>query len=100
MREYFISRCSAVGSAPVSGLNHHARRRFFGKCRNPLKTLTFSALPIAENSANSRSDHMFDHLQKNLIILPFRGVAKVVSRIVRVQTTDFKSKILKNAEIP
>ena len=30
----------------------------------------------------------------------FRGVAKVVSRQFRVQTTDFKSKILKNAQIP
>ena len=48
-----------------------------------MKTLTFSALPNVEKSSISRSDHMFDHLQKNLIILPFRGVAKVVSRIVR-----------------
>ena len=48
-----------------------------------MKTLTFSALPNVEKSLNLRSDHMFDHLQKNLIILPFRGVAKVVSRIVR-----------------
>ena len=44
-----------------------------------MKTLTFSALPNAENSAKS----WFDHLQKNLIFLPYRGVAKVVSRIVR-----------------
>ena len=66
-----------------SGLNHHARRRIFEKSRKPLKTLTFSALPNVEKSSIPRSDHMFDHLQKNLIILPFRGVAKVVSRIVR-----------------
>ena len=66
-----------------SGHHHRSRRRFFGKCRKPLKTLTFSALPIAENSLNLWSDHMFDHLQKNRIFLPFRGVAKVVSRIVR-----------------
>ena len=59
-----ITRCSAVGSAPVSGLNHHARRRIFEKSRNPLKTLTFSALPNVEKSSISRSDHMFDHLQK------------------------------------
>jgi hypothetical protein len=32
--------------------------------------------------------------------LDYRGVAKVVSRQFRVQTTDFKYKILKNAEIP
>ena len=79
----YKSRCSAAGSAPVSGLNHHARRRIFEKSRKPLKTLTFSALPNVEKSSIPRSDHMFDHLQKNLIILPFRGVAKVVSRIVR-----------------
>ena len=72
-----------LGRALRSGLNHRSRRRFFGKSRKPLKTLTFSALPNAENSANSWSDHMFDHLQKNLIFLPYRGVAKVVSRIVR-----------------
>ena len=78
-----ISRCSAVGSAPVSGHNHRSRRRIFEKSRKPLKTLTFSALPNVEKSSIPRSDHMFDHLQKNLIILPFRGVAKVVSRIVR-----------------
>ena len=80
---FYQSRCSAGGSAPVSGLNHHARRRIFEKSRKPLKTLTFSALPNVEKSSIPRSDHMFDHLQKNLIILPFRGVAKVVSRIVR-----------------
>ena len=78
-----FSRCSAVGSAPVSGLNHRSRRRIFEKSRKPLKTLTFSALPNVEKSSISRSDHMFDHLQKNSIFLPFRGVAKVVSRIVR-----------------
>ena len=72
-----------LGSALGSGLNHRSRRSFFGKCRKPLKTLTFSALPNVEKSSIPRSDHMFDHLQKNLIILPFRGVAKVVSRIVR-----------------
>ena len=77
------SRRSAAGSAQRSGHHHRSRRRFFGKCRKPLKTLTFSALPIAENSLNLWSDHMFDHLQKNRIFLPFRGVAKVVSRIVR-----------------
>ena len=71
------------GIALGSGHHHRSRRRFFGKCRKPLKTLTFSALPIAENSLNLWSDHMFDHLQKNRIFLPFRGVAKVVSRIVR-----------------
>ena len=83
---YFIgmaTRCSAAGSAPVSGLNHRSRRRIFEKSRKPPQTLTFSALPNVEKSSISRSDHMFDHLQKNLIILPFRGVAKVVSRIVR-----------------
>ena len=48
-----------------------------------MKTLTFSALPNVEKSLNLRSDHMFDHLQKNRIFLPHRGVAKVVSRIVR-----------------
>ena len=78
-----VSRRSEGGIAPVSGHHHRSRRRFFGKCRKPLKTLTFSALPIAENSLNLWSDHMFDHLQKNRIFLPFRGVAKVVSRIVR-----------------
>ncbi len=78
-----FSRCSAVGSAPVSGLNHHARRIIFVKSRKPLKTLTFSALPNVEKSAILWSDHMFDHLQKNRIFLPHRGVAKVVSRIVR-----------------
>ena len=67
----------------ASGLNHHARRRIFEKSRKPPQTLTFSALPNAEKSSIPRSDHMFDHLQKNLIFLPFRGVAKVVSRIVR-----------------
>ena len=77
------SRRSAVGSAQRSGLNHRFRRRIFEKSRNPLKTLTFSALPNVEKSSIPRSDHMFDHLQKNLIFLPFRGVAKVVSRIVR-----------------
>ena len=77
------SRCSAAGSAHGSGLNHRARRRFFEKSRKPLKTLTFSALPNVEKSLNLRSDHMFDHLQKNRIFLPHRGVAKVVSRIVR-----------------
>ena len=66
-----------------SGHNHRSRRRIFEKSRKPLKTLTFSALPNVEKSSIPRSDHMFDHLQKNLIILPFRGVAKVVSRIVR-----------------
>ena len=83
VRLHIQSRCSAVGSAHGSGHHHRSRRRFFGKCRKPLKTLTFSALPIAENSLNLWSDHMFDHLQKNRIFLPFRGVAKVVSRIVR-----------------
>ena len=78
-----ISRCSAGGSAPVSGLNHRSRRRIFEKSRKPLKTLTFSALPNVEKSSIPRSDHMFDHLQKNRIFLPHRGVAKVVSRIVR-----------------
>ena len=71
------------GSALGSGLNHRSRRRIFEKSRKPLKTLTFSALPNVEKSSISRSDHMFDHLQKNSIFLPFRGVAKVVSRIVR-----------------
>ena len=63
-----ISRCSAVGSAPVSGLNHRSRRRIFEKSRKPLKTLTFSALPNVEKSSNLRSDHMFDHLQKNIVL--------------------------------
>ena len=72
-----------LGRALRSGLNHRSRRGFFEKSRNPLKTLTFSALPNVEKSPNLRSDHMFDHLQKNRIFLPFRGVAKVVSRIVR-----------------
>ena len=66
-----------------SGLNHRSRCRIFEKSRKPLKTLTFSALPNVEKSLNLRSDHMFDHLQKNSIFLPHRGVAKVVSRIVR-----------------
>ena len=78
-----ISRRSEGGIAPVSGLNHRSRRIIFEKSRKPLKTLTFSALPNVEKSSNLRSDHMFDHLQKNLIFLPYRGVAKVVSRIVR-----------------
>ena len=77
------SRCSEAGIARRSGHNHRSRRRIFEKSRKPLKTLTFSALPNVEKSSIPRSDHMFDHLQKNLIILPFRGVAKVVSRIVR-----------------
>ena len=72
-----------LGRALRSGLNHHARRRIFEKSRKPPQTLTFSALPNVEKSSIPRSDHMFDHLQKNLIFLPFRGVAKVVSRIVR-----------------
>ena len=72
-----------LGRALRSGLNHHTRRIIFEKSRKPLKTLTFSALPNVEKSSNLRSDHMFDHLQKNRIFLPFRGVAKVVSRIVR-----------------
>ena len=71
------------GRALRSGLNHRSRRRIFEKSRKPPQTLTFSALPNVEKSSIPRSDHMFDHLQKNLIILPFRGVAKVVSRIVR-----------------
>ena len=66
-----------------SGLNHRSRRRIFEKSRKPPQTLTFSALPNVEKSLNLRSDHMFDHLQKNRIFLPHRGVAKVVSRIVR-----------------
>ena len=81
--KYAFRGVAQLGRALGSGLNHHARRRIFEKSRKPLKTLTFSALPIVEKSSNLRSDHMFDHLQKNLIILPFRGVAKVVSRIVR-----------------
>ena len=60
-----ISRRSEGGIAPVSGLNHRSRRRIFEKSRKPLKTLTFSALPNVEKSSISRSDHMFDHLQKN-----------------------------------
>ena len=71
------------GSALGSGLDHHTRRIIFEKSRKPLKTLTFSALPNVEKSLIPRSDHMFDHLQKNQIFLPHRGVAKVVSRIVR-----------------
>ena len=78
-----LSRRSEGGIAPVSGLNHRSRRIIFEKSRKPLKTLTFSALPNVEKSLNLRSDHMFDHLQKNRIFLPHRGVAKVVSRIVR-----------------
>ena len=74
---------TATGRALRSGLNHRFRRRIFEKSRKPLKTLTFSALPNVEKSSNLRSDHMFDHLQKNRIFLPHRGVAKVVSRIVR-----------------
>ena len=72
-----------LGRALGSGLNHRSRRRIFEKSRKPPQTLTFSALPNVEKSSISRSDHMFDHLQKNSIFLPFRGVAKVVSRIVR-----------------
>ena len=82
-RNYIFRGVAQFGSALGSGLHHHARRRIFEKSRKPLKTLTFSALPNVEKSSIPRSDHMFDHLQKNLIILPFRGVAKVVSRIVR-----------------
>ena len=72
-----------LGRALRSGLNHRSRRIIFVKSRKTLKTLTFSALPNVEKSLNLRSDHMFDHLQKNRIFLPHRGVAKVVSRIVR-----------------
>ena len=72
-----------LGRALRSGLNHRSRRIIFEKSRKPLKTLTFSALPNVEKSLNLWSDHMFDHLQKNRIFLPHRGVAKVVSRIVR-----------------
>ena len=71
------------GSALGSGLNHRSRRGIFEKSRKPPQTLTFSALPNVEKSANLWSDHMFDHLQKNRIFLLHRGVAKVVSRIVR-----------------
>ena len=71
------------GRALRSGLNHRSRRIIFEKSRKPPQTLTFSALPNVEKSSIPRSDHMFDHLQKNPIFLPFRGVAKVVSRIVR-----------------
>ena len=71
------------GRALSSGLNHRSLRCKFLKRWKPLKTLTFSALPNVEKSSIPRSDHMFDHLQKNRIFLPHRGVAKVVSRIVR-----------------
>ena len=56
---------------------------FSRRAENPWKHWLFSALPNVEKSLNLRSDHMFDHLQKNRIFLPHRGVAKVVSRIVR-----------------
>ena len=62
------SRRSAAGSAQRSGLNHRSRRIIFEKSRKPLKTLTFSALPNVEKSSNLRSDHMFDHLQKNTVL--------------------------------
>ena len=80
---YCFRGVAQFGRVLGSGLNHRSRRRIFEKSRNPLKTLTFSALPNVEKSSNLRSDHMFDHLQKNRIFLPHRGVAKVVSRIVR-----------------
>ncbi len=72
-----------LGRALRSGHNCHFPFREFSKRQKPLKILTFSALPNVEKSLNLRSDHMFDHLQKNRIFLPHRGVAKVVSRIVR-----------------
>ncbi len=72
-----------LGRALGSGANHRFPFCDFRERREPLKILTFSALPNVEKSAILRSDHMFDHLQKIEYFLPFRGVAKVVSRIVR-----------------
>ena len=89
-----------LGRALASGLNHRFRRRFFEKSRKPLKTLTFSALPNVEKSSISRFDHMFDHLRKNSIFLPFRGVAKVVSRIVRDSITVLGVEFSRRAENP
>ena len=64
----FFRGVAQLGSALGSGLNHRSRRRIFEKSRKPLKTLTFSALPNVEKSSNLRSDHMFDHLQKNIVL--------------------------------
>ena len=95
-----ITGCGSVGSAHGSGLNHRSRRRIFEKSRKPLKTLTFSALPNVEKSSIPRSDQMLDHLQKNIIFLPFRGVAKVVSRIVRDLIATLAMFFFQNPEKP
>ena len=80
-----ISRRSEGGIAPVSGLNHRSRRRIFEKSRKPLKTLTFSALPNVEKSSISRSDHMFDHLQKKYRFTPIGVWLSLVERLLREQ---------------
>ena len=41
-----ISRRSEGGIAPVSGANHRFQKLFFEKRSNPLKTLTFLAVPL------------------------------------------------------
>ena len=61
-----FSRCSAVGSAPVSGRCHRFNSQKKQKSPNPLKTLTFSALPNAEQVSKNGYDHMFDPLRKKL----------------------------------
>ena len=74
-----------LGRALRSGLNHRSRRRIFEKSRKPLKTLTFSALPNAEKSSIPRSDHMFDHLQKNTVFTPIGVWLSLVERLLREQ---------------
>ncbi len=75
----------SLARARRSGLNHRSLRRIFEKSRKPLKTLTFSALPNAEKSAILRSDHMFDHLQKNTFFTPIGVWLSLVERLLREQ---------------
>ena len=60
-----ITRRSEGGIAPVSGRCHRFNSQKKQKSPNPLKTLTFSALPNAEQVSKNGSDHMFDPLRKN-----------------------------------